>query len=276
MTLTRGALALVLGAPMLAALPAHAQDPSLLDEIVVTGVRRDPVVDNVRPEAGAAATADSSGLVARLPGGARVDNGGLSGQVQYRGLFGERVLVRINGQRFHTGGPNAMDPPLHYAPMPLVARMQVDRGVSPVRNGPALAGGVNAELKQVDFADMPAWTPVGDLSASWRSVDDGYSFGGVVGAANDRFRLNLIGAREKGGDTRFSGGVIRDSAFERDTYGLSGGLRSAAGDLSLDLRGQETGPTGTPPFSMDIRYFDTDFARLAYAGPAGAAVRVEA
>ena len=119
MTLTRGALALVLGAPMLAALPAHAQDPSLLDEIVVTGVRRDPVVDNVRPEAGAAATADSSGLVARLPGGARVDNGGLSGQVQYRGLFGERVLVRINGQRFHTGGPNAMDPPLHYAPMPL-------------------------------------------------------------------------------------------------------------------------------------------------------------
>lgn len=276
MTLTRGALALVLGAPMLAALPAHAQDPSLLDEIVVTGVRRDPVVDHVRPEAAVATTADSSGLVARLPGAARVDNGGLSGQVQYRGLFGERVLVRINGQRFHTGGPNAMDPPLHYAPMPLVARMQVDRGVSPVRNGPALAGGVNAELKQVDFADGPAWTPVGDLSASWRSIDDGYSFGGVAGAANDRFRLNLIGAREKGGDTRFPGGVIRDSAFERDTYGLSGGFRSAAGDLSLDLRGQETGPTGTPPFSMDIRFFDTDFARLAYAGPAGAAVQVEA
>lgn len=276
MTLTRGALALAIGAPMLAALPAHAQDPSLLDEIVVTGVRRDAVVDSVRPEAGAAVTADSSGLVARLPGGARVDNGGLSGQVQYRGLFGDRVLVRINGQRFHTGGPNAMDPPLHYAPMPLVARLQVDRGISPVRNGPALAGGVNAELKRVDFGHGREWTPAGDLSANWRSVDDAHAFGGVIGMANDRFRLNLIGAREEGGETRFPGGVIRDSAFERDTYGVSAGVRGAVGELSLDLRGQETGPTGTPPFSMDIRYFDTDFARLAYSGPAGSAVQVEA
>ena len=84
---------------------------------------------------------------------ALIDNGGLSGQVQYRGLFGDRVLIRINGQRFHGGGPNAMDPPLHYAPMPLIGSVEVDRGISPVRNGPGLAGGVNARLKQVDFGE---------------------------------------------------------------------------------------------------------------------------
>ncbi|MBU3969316.1 MAG: TonB-dependent receptor plug domain-containing protein, partial [Alphaproteobacteria bacterium] len=245
MKMTPGACALLLGAPLLAAAPVHAQDAALLDEIIVTGVRPDTAIDTVRPEGLAAAAPDSAGLVARLPGAALIDNGGLSGQVQYRGLFGERVLTRVNGQRFHSGGPNAMDPPLHYAPMPLVASVEVDRGISPVRNGPALAGGVNARLKEVGFGDTSAFAPAWDLSAGYRSVDDGRSVGGVAGMASDRFRINLLGAWETGGDLRFPGGVVRDSGFRRDTYGLSAGWRSGAGDLGLDLRAQETGPTGT-------------------------------
>lgn len=274
MRIAPGACALLLGAPLMAAVPAHAQDASLLDEIVVTGVRPDTAIDAVRP-AGVAAP-DSAGLVARLPGAALIDNGGLSGQVQYRGLFGERVLTRVNGQRFHSGGPNAMDPPLHYAPMPLVASVEVDRGISPVRNGPALAGGVNARLKEVGFGEGAAFAPAWDLSAGYRSVDDSRSFGGVVGMASDRFRVNLLGAYERGGDMRFPGGVVRDSGFRRDTYGLSAGWRSGAGDLGLDLRAQETGPSGTPPFALDILYFDTDFARLSFASPAESKVRLEA
>ncbi len=276
MKITPGAYALLLGAPLMAAVPAHAQDPSLLDEIVVTGVRTDTAIQAVRPEGVAAVAPDSAGLVARLPGAALIDNGGLSGQVQYRGLFGDRVLIRINGQRFQGGGPNAMDPPLHYAPMPLVASVEVDRGISPVRNGPALAGGVNARLKEVGFGEGPGFAPAGDLTAGYRSVDDSRSIGGVAGMASDRFRVNLLGAWESGGDMRFPGGVIRDSAFRRDTWGLSAGWRSGVGELGLDLRAQETGPTGTPPFAMDIQYFDTDFARLKFASPAASTVRLEA
>ncbi len=133
MRMIPGACALLLGAPLMAAVPAQAQDASLLDEIVVTGVRPDTAIHAARPGGAAAAAPDSAGLVARLPGAALIDNGGLSGQVQYRGLFGDRVLIRVNSQRFHSGGPNAMDPPLHYAPMPLVGRVEVDRGISPVR-----------------------------------------------------------------------------------------------------------------------------------------------
>lgn len=276
MKMTPGACALLLGAPLLAAAPVHAQDAALLDEIIVTGVRPDTAIDTVRPEGLVAAAPDSAGLVARLPGAALIDNGGLSGQVQYRGLFGERVLTRVNGQRFHSGGPNAMDPPLHYAPMPLVASVEIDRGISPVRNGPALAGGVNARLKEVGFGDAAAFAPAWDLSTGYRSVDDGRSVGGVAGVASDRFRINLLGAWETGGDLRFPGGVVRDSGFRRDTYGLSAGWRSGAGDLGLDLRTQETGATGTPPFALDILYFDTDFARLSFASPTESTLRLEA
>ncbi|MFT4913015.1 MAG: iron complex outermembrane receptor protein [Brevundimonas sp.] len=276
MRMTPGACALLFGAPLMAAMPAHAQDASLLDEIVVTGTRPDSAIDAARPEGVAAVAPDSAGLVARLPGAALIDNGGLSGQVQYRGLFGDRVLTRVNGQRFHGGGPNAMDPPLHYAPMPLVGTVEVDRGISPVRNGPALAGGVNAKLKEVGFGEGTTFAPAWDLMSSARSVDDSHSVGGVVGMASDRFRVNLLGAYESGGDMRFPGGVIRDSGFRRDTYGLSAGWRSATGDLGLDLRRQETGPTGTAPFAMDIQYFDTDFARLSFASPVESTVRLEA
>ena len=276
MKMTPGACALLFGAPLMAAVPAHAQDPSLLDEIVVTGVRADTAIHTVRPEGVAAVVPDSAGLVARLPGAALIDNGGLSGQVQYRGLFGDRVLTRINGQRFHGGGPNAMDPPLHYAPMPLVGSVEVDRGISPVRNGPALAGGVNARLKEVGFGEGPAMAPAWDLTTSYRSVDDSHSVGGVVGLASDRFRVNLLGAYETGGDMRFPGGVVRDSGFRRDTYGVSAGWRGGLGELGLDLRAQETGPTGTAPFAMDILYFDTDFARLSFTSPAESSVRLEA
>jgi iron complex outermembrane receptor protein len=276
MKMIPGACALLFGAPLMAAVPAHAQDASLLDEIVVTGVRSDTAIQVARPEGVAAVAPDSAGLVARLPGAALIDNGGLSGQVQYRGLFGDRVLIRVNGQRFQGGGPNAMDPPLHYAPMPLVGTVEVDRGISPVRNGPALAGGVNAKLKEVGFGEGTGFAPAWDLMSSARSVDDSQSLGGVVGMASDRFRINLLGAYESGGDMRFPGGVIRDSGFRRDTYGLSAGWRSATGDLGLDLRRQETGPTGTAPFAMDIQYFDTDFARLSFASPAQSTVRLEA
>src|SRR5690606_17214789 len=57
--------------------------------------------------------------------------------------------------------------------------------------------------------------------------------------------------------------------YERGVYGLSAGMRGARDELALDLRRQQTGPTGNPPFAMDIRYFDTDVARLAYHGVRG-------
>ena len=275
MRMIPGACALLFGAPLMAAVPACAQDASLLDEIVVTGARPDTAIHAARPEGVAAVAPDSAGLVASLPGAALIDNGGLSGQVQYRGLFGDRVLTRVNGQRFPGGGPNAMDPPLHYAPMPLVGSVEVDRGISPVRNGPALAGGVNARLKEVGFGEGETMAPAWDLGSSYRSVDDSRSFGGVAGMASDRFRVNVLGAYESGADMRFPGGVVRDSGFRRDTYGLSAGQRGAAGELGLTLRTQETGPTGTAPFAMDILYFDTDFARLQFASPATSTVRLE-
>lgn len=250
---------------------ARSEAPaSLVDVIVVTAPRASaatPTSETLGPAA--LSGPDPTALLARTPGGARVGNGALSGQAQYRGLFGPRLNLRVDGQRFASGGPNLMDPPFHYAPPALLAALEVDRGVSPVREGPGLAGGMNAVFKRVEFTNSPGVAFSYDLSLEGRSGDDSHSAGGVTGLATSTWRVNVLGAYEKGEDVTFPGGTVRASRYERGVYGLSAGVRRGAHELSLDLRHQDTGPSGNPPFPMDIRYFDTDFARVGYRGAFG-------
>lgn len=262
------------GAIALAALvsPALAQevDPALQDVIVVTGVRAaSPTTDAELPNARPYEGPDATTLLSRTPGGARVGNGALSGQAQYRGLFGPRINLRIDGQSFATSGPNLMDPPLHYAPLPLIAALEIDRGISPVSAGPGLGGGMNAVFKRVDFAPSDTLTLAHDLTAQARSVDESAGLGGIIGAATESLRFNLLGAYEEGDDTEFPGGVIASSSFERGVFGASAGARLGDHVLSFDARRQNTGPSGNPPFPMDILYFDADFARASYGGELG-------
>ena len=115
------------------ALAEHGpEEAALLDVIRVTG--RPLFLQNaLNAEPGALpdTAPDAASLVARLSGANLIDNGGLSGQVQYHGLFGPRINLRVDGQSFSSGGPNLMDPPLHYAPLPLIDHIMLDRGISP-------------------------------------------------------------------------------------------------------------------------------------------------
>ncbi|MDP3907030.1 TonB-dependent receptor [Novosphingobium sp.] len=258
-------------AALAAAAPALADEADSADAqtIVVTAPRltTTPTDAALARDSEPATAPDAAAFIARLPGAALVENGVLSGQVQLRGLFGERVLLRINGQQFATGGPNAMDPAMHYAPMVLVDRMELARGISPVRDGPALAGGVNVALKEVRFGSAGGLAPQVDVTAQYRSVDDSFAVGGLVGVANDTLRLGVIASHERGDDTRFPGGRrIGGTSYDRAVYGVQAGLRTGPGELSLEYRRQETGASGNPPFAMDIVYFHTDFLRAGFKG----------
>ncbi|MEA1941924.1 MAG: TonB-dependent receptor [Pseudomonadota bacterium] len=265
------ALAALSLCPGFLAMPALAQEGAspLTDVIAVTGQR--PAVttttNRIDPDSLPPATGpDASRLVARLPGAAAIGNGALSGQVQYRGLFGPRINIRIDDQAFASGGPNLMDPPLHYVPAPLVDRLEVDRGIGPVSDGPGLAGGVNAVLKAMPFHDE-SWIETGyDLSISGLTADNSYAVGGMAGIASDTVRLHILASREQGEDIETPYGTIAGSEHDRSVWGVGAGWRSGPHALALDIRRNETGATGNPPFAMDIRYFDTDTARLRYTG----------
>jgi iron complex outermembrane receptor protein len=273
-------LPLLLSGAAIAAFPTSAiaddSEPALQDVIIVTGSRLNTAIDQtITPEAAPLQGGDITYLTARSPGGARIGNGELSGQMQYRGLFGERLNLRVDGQRFASGGPNLMDPVFHYAPAPLIGSVVIDRGVSPVSAGPGLAGGADAIFKRINYADTEDIAFGYDLTFGARSVNESTASGGVIGAATDTWRINLLGAWEDGDDTEFGDGTIAGTAFERGVFGISSGVKTEIGEFTLDLRRQNTGPSGNPPFPMDIVYFDTDFARFGYAHTLGG-VRIKA
>ena len=268
---------LSLAVALTAATPAFAADgdEQSADTIVVTAPRLTATEAATEADEELSTGPDGAAFIARQPGAALVANGALSGQVQMRGLFGERILLRINGQRFATGGPNAMDPAMHYAPMMLIDRIEIARGISPVRDGPGLGGGVNTILKHARFGDGSSLSPQIDLTSQYRSVDDSVAIGGLVALASDSLRLGVIGSYEAGDDIRFPGGRIGSTSFHRTVYGVQAGFRAGPGEFSLEYRRQDTGRSGNPPFAMDIVYFHTDFARAGFEGDLNDDLRLE-
>lgn len=260
----------LLGAGSLTHAASASSHDAILEEIIVIGSRpslvQSELEDTIDPAKNMMVHA--AGLARFIPGGALLNNGALSGQVQFRGLTGDRIGISVDGQHFGSGGPNLMDPPLHYAPMTLLAALEFSRGPGSVSKGPGLGGQMNARLKSVSFSRGDDFALVGDMSLLGSSSVDTYGIGGVFGAANEKLRVQFIGSKEMGNDGRFSGGTIPNSFFDRSVWGLGGGWQSQdkVHEVEIDMRRHETSPSGNAPFAMDIEFVDGDFLNGSYKG----------
>ena len=256
-------LSMLVGAPPLAA----GQVP----EIIVIGQRpHDPDLVGIDPRTLELATPDAAALMARVPGGNANFNGMLSGQLQYRGMFGPRMNARIDGMHLTPGGPNWMDPPLHYLPAALLDKFQVYRGIAPVSSGTGIGGYVDASMKTSRFTDGSRFEWSRDLSLSAHTVDDGFNAGGIVGLSNDRHRAHLAFNRDDGGDGAFGDGTIAATSYERDFYAAGYGLRFGGHEVGIDYRHTDTGDSGNPSLPLDIGFFDTDMVNVVYRADVGA------
>ncbi|MCP5068271.1 MAG: TonB-dependent receptor, partial [bacterium] len=254
-----------------------ATEPARLPPIVITAEPLEGTNQHVVEPKDVAGTAPSSAALLRgTPGGNVNTNGPITRQVHYRGMFGPRMNVRVDGMQITSGGPNWMDPPLHYLPRPQLESIVMDRGIASVSTGAETFGGtVNARSKTSEFTESGAFELHGSVGSGASSVDNGYSLGGVVSLANDTHRMHLLGSRQDGRDSDFGSGRIRFSEYERDHYGLGYALRfGRTGDrdgheLGFDYRHNDTDPTGTPALPMDIMFINTEIARLHYGGQLG-------
>ncbi len=140
----------------------------------------------------------------------------------------------------------------------------VNRGASAVSFGPSLSGGIETRLKQVGFSDTSEFESGYDITAIGRSADSSHALGLVGGLANDQIRVYGYYSDEQGSDRDFADGEVDNTLYDRQVYGLGAGFRQDNGEWEIELRRQDTGPTGNPSFAMDIDYVETDFARLRY------------
>ena len=107
-------------------LPAHADQ---MEELVVTASHDTRTID-VTSEL--VISPDVAQLLKKAPGANVNSNGPLTGIPQYRGMFGSRIAVSMDGAQLAPSGPNWMDPPLSYAVGGQLESLEVYRGIAPV------------------------------------------------------------------------------------------------------------------------------------------------
>jgi iron complex outermembrane receptor protein len=213
---------------------------------------------------------DTASLLQKVPGANVNRNGVLTGIAQYRGMYGDRVNVKINGITIPGGGPNSMDAPLSYIPGTQLESIEVIRGIAPVSSGLETIGGtMRATSIRPEFGSGDDMESHGTLHLSGATVNDSGAVALMASLANRMHRVHVTGSRERGDDIEFDGGTIQPSEHDRDNYSLGYGFRDSGHEFSLNFTHNDTGPTGTPSLPMDIEVIDTDIVSGEYTGSLG-------
>ena len=236
-----------------------------IETLTVYGERVSPLAENevtaLRTHHGAA---DVAKLVALMPGADVADNGPISGQIQYRGLTGPRIDVMVNGMHIVSGGPNWMDPPMHYVPPGLLHSVKLKRGITPVTRG-NVGAQANAEWKRPEFGDELYL----DVDTSLRSVDAGSSFAVTAGGATEQHRAYVSASNEAADDYRSADTDIQNTGFDRSAFGAGYGFLGASQALDIRFFRIDFDDAGTPNLPLDIEFLETTLAYASYSASLG-------
>ena len=202
---------------------------------------------------------DVADALSRLPGANRNQNGRLTGIAQYRGMFGDRVAVSIDGLGLIGGGPNSMDPPLSYVSPMITGQMTLKRGIPGVATAPESIGGhVDAAIARGEFSHGERFEFGGMAGARYADNGDTTSLAGRLTAANRAHRFSLVGQADRADDLRTPAGKITPSQLSRDRLDASYAYRDDRNEFQVFAGTLDTEDTGTPALAMDIRYIDSE------------------
>lgn len=226
------------------------------DEIVVTGRRFDGELALIAVDQ--QTVVDTADALRLLPGADRNYNGRITGIAQYRGMFGDRVSVRIDGLDVIAGGPNAMDTPLSYVSPMITEALVLERGIPGVASAPdAIGGHIDATLARGDFGAGSAFTSSGMAGIRYSDNGDTRAAAARLTVANRAHRFSLIGQADRADDQSTPAGDILPSELSRDRFDLSYAWNGERTRALAYFGGLDTEDTGTPALPMDIRFIET-------------------
>jgi iron complex outermembrane receptor protein len=233
-----------------------------VEEMVIIGVRD---THTVRTDDTMVAPADTAELLKEMPGANVNRNGELTGIPQYRGMHGQRVNVSINGSHISSGGPNAMDTPLHYAPVAVLESLTIRRGIAPVSAGQETIGGqMNAVTYHGEYGTSNEYELGGRLYVGGQTVNDGGVGSLFLSLANRNQIFRGMVMREEASDSEFADGTIRPSSYDRDRYDLGFSTRHGDHEFTFDFSRNDTNDAGTVALAMDIEAVDTDMFNASH------------
>lgn len=258
----QGAACAALLASSAAVVAQDAENEHKTDEIVVVG--RAVVTTATKVQVEREFIIDAATVLKDIPGANVNRNGTVTGIAQYRGMYGDRVSVDVDGLGIVSGGPNAMDTPLSYMSPMITEELVVERGIASISSSPESIGGyINTKLARGSFNDSGT-----DLSGTLgtRYTDNGgiSTTAGRLTLANERHRASVLAEVDSGDDISTPMGDIRPSRLSRDRYDLSYAFTNDETDVLLFAGRLETTDAGTSALPMDIRYIETDMFGLQY------------
>jgi len=257
----RKLLSLLIGAAVVPAVVA--QDAQRITEITVLGVRdsHTVVTDDTL-----VAPADTAQMLRKMPGANINKNGELTGIAQYRGMWGDRISVAVDGAQISGAGPNAMDAPLSYAPVALLESLTINRGIAPVSAAQETIGGyIQANTYSGEFGNGDDFEFAGRTYFGVQSVNEGMVASGFFSMANRNHLFRGFIMNESADDLEFPGGTIVPSEYERERFDVGYSFRTGDHEFSIDLARNNTGDAGTPALPMDILSIDSDLFRSKYS-----------
>ncbi|EED32017.1 TonB-dependent receptor [gamma proteobacterium NOR5-3] len=250
-----GSLAAVLATPRV-----FAQE---IEELLVTAQHDSRSIDVTQA---LSVSPDAAQLLRDAPGANIATNGPITGIPQYRGLFGPRISVSLDGSLLAPAGPNWMDPPISYAVTAQLEALEIYRGIAPVSVAQESVGGaIDAKTRRMDYTGSKDFVVDGRLVGNVQSANAAYQLDADVQAANDSHRLKVAAMLQDGDDAEFPGGTILPSSYERERYDLGYGFRWGDHSIQFDYGYNDTGNAGTPALPMDIDYFEGDLYKLSYS-----------
>ena len=245
----------------------NADHPVSLSEIVVSGEYSGFDKYVIDPDLTNAPAADSAQLLKKIPGANVNSNGSVTGIAQYRGMYGDRVNILMDGIKISPGGPNAMDTPLSYIPRAQLESLEVIRGIAPVSSGNETIGGtISATSTYNHFSEGEQFEFHGRVSAGAHSVNSGYDISTLMSLANQNHRMHVSGSRQDSDDYAFANGDVTPSEYDRNSYEVGYGYQKVDHDFGLEYVRNDTNESGTPALPMDIMFIDADIVRGTYKG----------
>jgi iron complex outermembrane recepter protein len=248
--------------PFLILIGGVANAQQRVEEIIVVGVLD---THTVITDDTLVAPADTAQLLRKMPGANINKNGELTGIAQYRGMYGDRIKVSINGAQISGAGPNAMDSPLHYAPVAILESLTISRGIAPVSSGQETIGGfVEARTYTGEYGTSEDFDFGGRTYFGTQSINGGNVASGFFSLSNRNHIFRSFVMQEKADDLEIPDGEITPSEYDRERYDLGYSYSLGDHEFSIDFSRNNTKDAGTASLPMDILSIDSDLFRSRY------------
>jgi iron complex outermembrane receptor protein len=209
-------------APQFAAAQGAEAKPTVLDDIVVSADKLQPVpvsntvspssIEQMRP-----ATSDTASLLRNIPGVSTYGAGGVSSLPVIRGLADDRIRIKVDGMDLIASCPNHMNPPLSYIDPTNVGTLRVYSGITPVSvGGDSIAGTIIADtLAPVFAAPGQDYLATGQIGGFYRSNGNAWGANIAATAATENISVTYTGSSARADNYKAGGNFKTTTATGR-------------------------------------------------------------